>query len=85
MIYLLDNNVLSEMWRPQPNKAVADWYFSEEWFLPTPVIAEIQEGAEATASTTRRLELNQKLDDILKTFSYAIIDWDAERRGFGDD
>jgi len=25
MIWLLDTNVVSEMWKPQPNPAVTDW------------------------------------------------------------
>jgi predicted nucleic acid-binding protein len=78
MIYLLDSNVLSEMWKPQPDSAVVNWFFSAEWFLPSPVIAEIQEGAEASSSQARRLELNRKLDNIIKTFSPAVMDWDAE-------
>jgi predicted nucleic acid-binding protein len=78
MIYLLDNNVLSEMWKPAPDASVAAWFFSAEWFLPAPVIAEIQEGAEASASTARRLELNRKLDNIMTQFAGAVMDWDAE-------
>jgi predicted nucleic acid-binding protein len=78
MIYLLDNNVLSEMWKPSPDAAVAEWFFTAEWFLPAPVIAEIQEGAEAATSTARRLELNRKLDNIMTQFSGAVINWDAD-------
>jgi len=47
VIYLLDNNVLSELWKPKPDVTVVAWFFSSDWFLPIPVIAEIQEGAEA--------------------------------------
>jgi predicted nucleic acid-binding protein len=55
MIYLLDSNVLSEMWKPQPDSAVVNWFFSAEWFLPSPVIAEIQEGAATgTESKVRK-------------------------------
>jgi predicted nucleic acid-binding protein len=43
--YLLDTNVLSEWWKPTPNPAVVSWLETAEWFLPAPVIAEIQEGA----------------------------------------
>ena len=78
MIYLLDNTVLSEMWKPAPDAVVAAWFFSAEWFLPAPVVAEIQEGAEASPSVSRRLELNRRLDDILAQFGGAVLAWDAE-------
>jgi predicted nucleic acid-binding protein len=78
MIYLLDNNIVSEMWKPRPDGNVAKWFFSSDWLLPVPVIAEIQEGAEASPSTARRLELNRKLDGILGSFPGAILEWDAE-------
>lgn len=64
MIYLLDNNVLSELWKPKPDAAVVAWFFSSDWYLPAPVIAEIQEGAEASPGAARRLEINAKLDAI---------------------
>ena len=35
-------------------------------------------GAEASASTARRLELNRKLDNIMTQFAGAVMDWDAE-------
>jgi hypothetical protein len=76
--YLLDNNVLSELWKPKPDSAVVSWFFSSEWLLPVPVIAEIQEGAEATASAARRLEINAKLDAFLKRHGGTILDWDLE-------
>jgi predicted nucleic acid-binding protein len=78
MIYLLDNNVLSEMWKPAPSPVVATWFHAAEWLLPVPVLAEIQEGAEGTPSSTRRLELNRQLDSILNRFGAAVVDWDAE-------
>jgi predicted nucleic acid-binding protein len=78
MIYLLDNNIVSEMWKSRPDGNVAKWFFSSDWLLPVPVIAEIQEGAEASPSTTRRLELNRKLDAIIESFPGAILEWDTE-------
>ena len=47
MSYLLDTNVLSELWKPRPHQSVLEFLNAAEWFLPVPVIAEIQEGAEA--------------------------------------
>ncbi|HEX4122781.1 MAG TPA: PIN domain-containing protein [Verrucomicrobiae bacterium] len=76
--FLLDSNVLSEIWKPLPSSGVLSWLEQAEWFLPVPVIAEIQEGAEATASTTRRAQINARLDEFLSLHSALVIDWDAE-------
>jgi predicted nucleic acid-binding protein len=78
VIYLLDNNVLSELWKPTPDPAVVNWFFSSEWLLPVPVIAEIQEGAEATPSEVRRLDINNKLDAFLRRNAGTVLDWDME-------
>jgi predicted nucleic acid-binding protein len=78
VIYLLDNNILSELWKPQPDPAVREWFFNSEWFLPVPVIAEIQEGAEAAPSAARRLDINSKLDAFLSAHAATVIDWDSE-------
>ena len=73
MIYLLDNNVVSEIWKPKPDARVERWLEFENWLLPVPVIAEIQEGAEAAPTQARRLELNRKLDAIIQRFSDQIL------------
>jgi toxin FitB len=78
MIYLLDNNVVSEIWKPKPDTRVEQWLEFENWLLPVPVIAELQEGAEAAPSQARKLELNRKLDGIIQRFSDQILEWDAE-------
>jgi predicted nucleic acid-binding protein len=76
--FLLDANVLSELWKPKPDTAVIAWFEVAEWYLPSPVIAEIQEGIEASPSATRKAELNGKLDEFLFRFGGAVMDWDAE-------
>ena len=76
--YLLDNNVLSELWKPSPDAVVLAWMQTEEWFLPVPVIAEIQEGADGASSVARRIEINSKLDDFLRAHAALVVDWDAE-------
>lgn len=78
MIYLLDSNVVSELWKPKPDPKVIAWCDGNEWYLPAPMIAEIQEGAEAATSATRRLEINRHLDTLLANFAGAVLDWDAE-------
>ena len=78
MIYLLDNNVLSELWKPAPESGVIQWLQTAEWFLPVPVVAEIQEGAEAAPSAARRREITRRLDTFLEAFGQTVLDWDAE-------
>ena len=68
MKYLLDNNVLSEWWKPDPDKNVVDWIEAADWLVPAPVIAEIQEGAEACSSQARKVQINSRLDDFLRDF-----------------
>jgi len=45
--FIPDSNVLSELWKPNPNPNVVAWVESADWYLPAPVIAEMQEGASA--------------------------------------
>ena len=79
MNYLMDTNVLSELWKDAPDANVVKWFFASEWFLPVPVIAEIQEGAEnPRLATAARLKLNTKLDTFLATHAATVIDWDAD-------
>ena len=76
--FLLDTNVLTEAWKRQPEPAVESWIASNEWFIPVPVIAEIQEGAEANASRTERARINGRLDAFLKEHELLVIWWDSE-------
>ena len=78
--YLLDSNVLSELWKKDPAASVLDWLDSSEWLIPVIVIAEIQEGAEASASLARREEISRKLGEFLSEFSSLVVDWDAQTK-----
>src|SRR5262245_28663829 len=78
-MYLLDNNILSELWKHSPDKRVEAWFASKpEWFLPVPVIAEIQEGAEATGRATCRAQINAKLDEFLRLHNPLVLPFDTE-------
>lgn len=77
MKYLLDTNVLSEWWKPEPQKTVVHFIEEADWFVPAPVIAKIQEGAEATASAVRKIQINARLDDFIRDFEGLILSWDA--------
>jgi len=77
MKYLLDSNILSEWWKPTPDSGVVAWIESAEWFIPAPVIAEIQAGAESLSSPVRKIQINARLDDFLKQFDGLVLAWDA--------
>jgi len=78
MKFLLDNNVLSGWWKPNPDPNVVAWIESADWLVPAPVIAEIQEGAEASPSEARKVQINSRLDEFLRDFEGLVMDWDAE-------
>jgi predicted nucleic acid-binding protein len=76
--YLLDSNVISELWKLKPSSAVLEWLNSAEWLIPVVIIAEIQEGAESTPSLARKEEITRRLGDFLDQFSALVLDWDAD-------
>src|SRR5487761_2022630 len=78
MNYILDNNVISEWWKPEPNDGVIAFLERGGWGVPAPVIAEIQEGAEASPSQPRKIQINARLDIFLREFGELVIVWDAE-------
>ena len=78
MKYLLDSNVLSEWWKPSPDLKVIAWIEEADWYVPAPVIAEIQEGAEADPSEARKVQINSRLDGFLREFDGLMVPWDAE-------
>lgn len=78
MDFLIDTNVLSELWKPSPALAVLTWLESAQWMIPSVVIAEIQEGAESSKNAARRLEINARLDDFLAEFSTLTLAWDFQ-------
>jgi len=78
MKFLLDSNVLSEWWKPIPDANVVAWLEVSEWYVPAPVIAEIQEGAEALENPVRKIQINARLDVFLRDFGGLVVDWDSE-------
>src|SRR5258708_24344910 len=76
--FFLDANVLSEIWKPKPDASVLRWLDDVEWFLPVPVIAEIQEGGEAAPSPARRTAINGRLDAFLHEHGLLVVEWDAQ-------
>ena len=85
MTYLIDNNVLSELWRPKPEPLVVAWWNRlqaddgpDDWYVPVAVLAEIQEGAAADPSAKRQAQIVSRLDAFCATNGEFILPWDAE-------
>ena len=78
MTYLLDSNVVSELWKPSPDPEVVRWVGRSDWKIPVVVVAEIGEGAMRVASTRRRLEILRRLDNFLREAGELVTVWDME-------
>ena len=79
-MYLLDTNVVSELRRPAPHKAVVLWVASipaEQLFLSAVSVGEIQAGIEITReqNPARAAELQAWLEQIIA--SAAVLPMDA--------
>jgi predicted nucleic acid-binding protein len=64
---VLDTNVVSEPWRPQPNAAVLGWLRLQPpnvLFLCTPVLAELRYGVERLPAGRRRDRLKASVDQV---------------------
>lgn len=77
MMYLLDSNVVSESWKPEPATRVISWLETSKWYLASPVIAEIQEGAQKKGGKDLD-RINRLLDALVREHSSVILPWDAE-------
>ena len=79
-MYLLDTNVVSELRRPRPHRAVLDWIANvpaDQLFVSAVTIAEIQAGVEITREqdVSKAEELETWLDKVLA--SYGVLPMDA--------
>ena len=79
-MYLLDTNVVSELRRPRPNRAVLDWIAdapAEQLFVSAVTIGEILAGIEITRGqdAAKAEELLAWLDKVLA--SYGPLPMDA--------
>ena len=80
VVFLLDTNVVSELRRPRPQRAVIGWISdvpSERLFLSAVTVGEIQAGIEITREqdTAKAEELEAWLDRVL--LSYRVLAMDA--------
>ena len=79
-MYLLDTNVVSELRRPRPSRAVLDWIAdvpAEQLFVSAVTVGEIQAGIEITREQdlAKAEELEIWLDQVQA--SYAVLPLDA--------
>ena len=79
-MYLLDTNVVSELRRPRPHRAVVDWIAdapAEQLFVSAVTIGEIQAGIEITREQDedKAEELEAWLDKVQA--SYGVLPMDA--------
>ena len=79
-MYLLDTNVVSELRRPRPQRAVLDWIAdvpAEQLFISAVTVGEIQAGIEITRvqDGAKAEELEAWLDRVLA--SYSVLSMDA--------
>ena len=79
-MYLLDTNVVSELRRPNPHKAVLSWIAdipADQLFLSAVTVGEIQAGIELTREqdSTKAEELETWLNKVLN--SYGVLPMDA--------
>ncbi len=79
-MYLLDTNVVSELRRPNPHKAVLSWIAdvpADQLFLSAVTVGEIQAGIELTRNqdSAKAEELETWLNKVLD--SYGILSMDA--------
>ncbi len=78
-MFLLDANVISELSKPDPAEQVVEWFCrSQDVWIPVPVIAELQYGAESAKSDARKIELNLIIDELVQDYSNYLLSWETD-------
>ena len=81
MIYLLDTNIVSEVFKREPNKNVISWLSSINeihFCLSVITIGEIRRGAEKLDDSKRKADIIRWLEvDIIDRFAGRIINIDS--------
>jgi len=88
MSYLLDTNVISELFKARPNKRVISWIDNiaeSELFLSVLTIGELRKGIEKIENSVKKAKLIVWLEqELLSRFAHRILKIDipiAERWG----
>lgn len=82
MSYLIDTNVISETLKPDPNKAVVEWFRSvnkDYLYVSVLTIGEIRKGIEKLESSNKKTKLVMWLEQELPSwFEDRVLSIDAE-------
>ena len=79
MSYLIDTNVVSELRRPRPDRAVVDWIRgipSDDLYFSTVIIGEIQSGVELIRQqdAAKAEEIEGWIESVLATYDILALD-----------
>jgi len=79
---LLDTNLVSEPWKPNPNPQVVAWIDAqavETLYLSAVTVAELRFGIAAMPAGKRRKVLNERLErDLLPIFTGRVLPFDLQ-------
>ncbi|MFC0155377.1 PIN domain-containing protein [Xanthomonas dyei] len=79
---LIDTNVISELWRPQPNLKVIAWIDAqavETLFLSVVAVAELRFGIAVMPKGRKRSTLHARLEsDVLPLFNGRLLAFDLD-------
>lgn len=78
---LLDTNIISELWRDEPQANVLAWVDKQghdRLFICTPVIAEVIYGIERLPDSHRKRCLFKSLDELVEGYHGRILSFDLE-------
>lgn len=76
---ILDTNVVSEPWRPEPDARVLRWldeHDPDEFFLTATVAGELLTGVERLPKGRRRTTLARNVDQLLRAMSDRVLPYD---------
>lgn len=79
---LVDTNVISEPWKPEPDRRVLEWIDAqavETLWLSAVTVAELRFGIATMPAGTRRTILDDRLErQVLPLFSGRVLPFDIE-------
>lgn len=79
MRFLVDTNVISELYKRQPNKQAMAWIESHESsiYFSAITLEELRLGEQLMANGKKRRELGAAIDDLCRIYSDRFLDFDA--------
>lgn len=75
---VLDTNLLSEPWRPEPAREVLNWLdgSTEVFALSAVSVGELLNGMHLLPVGRRRKALSEAIDNLLESFDGAVLSYD---------